>query len=100
MAELEGPLAKQFVETPVQRVHWWIYNSLAKKSELERWVSAFRGGGYRLKPLLRYVFSQTDYRKGPGKGGFPARRLGTVFAVLALIAAVIDFLLWQRRKIV
>ena len=75
MAELEGPLAKQFVETPVQRVHWWIYNSLAKKSVLERWVSAFRGGGYRLKPLLRYVFSQTDYRKGPGKGGFPARRM-------------------------
>ena len=75
MAELEGPLAAQFVATPVQRVHWWIYNSLAKKSELERWVSAFRGGGYRLKPLLRYVFSQTDYRKGPGKGGFPARRM-------------------------
>ena len=75
MAELEGPLAKQFVETPVQRVHWWIYNSLPKKSVLERWVSAFRGGGYRLKPLLRYVFSQTDYRKGPGKGGFPARRM-------------------------
>ena len=75
MAELEGPLAKQFVATPVQRVHWWIYNSLARGNELDRWVGAFRSGGYRLKPLLRYVFSQTDYRKGPGKGGFPARRL-------------------------
>ena len=75
MAQLEGPLAPQFVATPVQRVHWWIYNTLAKKSELERWVGAFRAGGYRLKPLLRYVFAQSDYRRGPGKGGFPARRL-------------------------
>ncbi len=75
MAELEGPLAEQFVATPVQRVHWWIYGTLAKRAELDRWKAAFRSGGYRLKPLLRYVFSQTDYRKGPGKGGFPSRRL-------------------------
>ena len=75
MAELEGPLSKQFMATPVQRVHWWIYNSLMRGNELDRWVGAFRSGGYRLKPLLRYVFAQTEYRKGPGKGGFPARRL-------------------------
>ena len=53
MAQLEGPLAKQFFATPVQRVHWWIYGSLA----------------------LRHVFAQTEYRQGPGKGGFPARRM-------------------------
>ena len=75
MAELEGPLAPQFVVTPVQRVHWWIYGSLASKSKCERWVNAFRKGGYRLKPLLRHVFAQTEYGSGPGKGGFPARRL-------------------------
>ena len=75
MAQLEGPLAPQFVATPVQRVHWWIYNTLAPKAKCERWVGAFRNGGYRLKPLLRYVFAQTEYRQGPGKGGFPARRM-------------------------
>ncbi len=75
MAELEGPLAKQFVSTPVQRVHWWIYGTLAKSGVLDRWTAAFRSGGYRLKPLLRHVFAQSEYRKGPGKGGFPARRL-------------------------
>ena len=75
MRQLEGPLAKQFVETPVQRVHWWIYGTLAKGRKLEQWVGAFRNGGYRLKPLLRYVFDQTAYRAGPGRGGFPARRM-------------------------
>ena len=75
MAALEGPLASQFVATPVQRVHWWIYNTLAPKAKCERWVNAFRNGGYRLKPLLRHVFAQTEYRQGPGKGGFPARRM-------------------------
>ena len=75
MAQLEGPLAKQFFATPVQRVHWWIYGSLAPKSKCERWMNAFRNGGYRLKPLLRHVFAQTEYRQGPGKGGFPARRM-------------------------
>ena len=35
----------------------------------------FRNGGWRLKPLLRHVFAQTEYRQGPGKGGFPARRM-------------------------
>ena len=75
MAQLEGPLAKQFYATPVQRVHWWIYGSLAPKSKCEKWVNAFRNGGYRLKPLLRHVFAQTEYRQGPGKGGFPARRM-------------------------
>ena len=75
MAQLEGPLAKQFFATPVQRVHWWIYGSLAPKSKCERWMNAFRNGGFRLKPLLRHVFAQTEYRQGPGKGGFPARRM-------------------------
>ncbi|MGN0846204.1 MAG: DUF1549 domain-containing protein [Kiritimatiellia bacterium] len=75
MAELEGPLAQKFFSTPVQRVHWWIYGTLAKGGELDRWVSAFRAGGWRLKPLLRHVFNHSDYRRGPGKGGFPARRL-------------------------
>ena len=75
MSELEGPLAKQFYSTPVQRVHWWIYGTLAKGSELDRWMAAFKSGGYRLKPLLRHVFNHSDYRRGPGKGGFPARRL-------------------------
>ena len=75
MAELEGPLAKKFYATQPQRVHWWIYGTLAKSGELDRWMTAFRGGGWRLKPLLRYVFAQTEYRRGPGKGGFPPRRL-------------------------
>ena len=38
-------------------------------------MNAVRNGGYRLKPLLRHVFAQTEYRQGPGKGGFPARRM-------------------------
>ncbi len=75
MSLLEGPLAEKFFSTPVQRVHWWIYGTLAKGGELDRWVSAFRSGGWRLKPLLRHVFNHTAYRRGPGKGGFPARRL-------------------------
>ena len=75
MSLLEGPLAEKFVQTPVQRVHWWVYGTLAKGGVLDRWVSVFRNGGYRLKPLLRHVFNQPDYRRGPGKGGFPARRL-------------------------
>ena len=75
MSLLEGPLAEKFVQTPVQRVHWWVYGTLAKGGALDRWVSVFRNGGYRLKPLLRHVFNQPDYRRGPGKGGFPARRL-------------------------
>lgn len=75
MSELEGPLQKQFLSTPVQRVHWWIYGRLAKGGEVDRLMSPFRIGGYRLKPLLRHVFNHSDYRRGPGKGGFPARRL-------------------------
>ena len=75
MAQLEGPLAKQFYATPVQRVHWWIYGTLAKRAVLDRWKAAFRNGGYRLKPLLRHMFAQAEYRQGPGKGGFPARRM-------------------------
>jgi len=72
---LEKDLAEQFYATPVHRVHWWIYGTKAPRAVLERWMSAFRAGGWRLKPLLRYVFRQTDYRRSPGKGGFPARRL-------------------------
>lgn len=75
MCELEGPLAEKFFSTPVHRVHYWIYGTLAKGAVLDRWVSAFRAGGWRLKPLLRHVFNHTDYRRGPGKGGFPSRRL-------------------------
>ena len=75
MSELEGPLAQKFFSTPVQRVHYWIYGTYAKGGVLDRWVSAFRSGGWRLKPLLRHVFNHSDYRRGPGKGGFPARRL-------------------------
>ena len=94
MAELEGPLAKKFYETPVQRVHYWIYGNLAKGSELDRWVAAFRSGGWRLKPLLRHVFNHSDYRRGPGKGGFPSRRLDAEVlddAICSLTGAVRDF---------
>ena len=94
MAELEGPLAPKFFATPVQRVHWWIYGTLAKGGELDRWVSAFRSGGWRLKPLLRYVFNHSDYRRGPGKGGFPARRLDAEVlddAICSLTGAVRSF---------
>ncbi len=94
MSLLEGPLAEKFVQTPVQRVHWWVYGTLAKGGALDRWVSVFRNGGYRLKPLLRHVFNQPDYRRGPGKGGFPARRLDAeVFddAICSLTGAVRNF---------
>ena len=94
MSLLEGPLAEKFVQTPVQRVHWWVYGTLAKGGALDRWVSVFRNGGYRLKPLLRHVFNQPDYRRGPGKGGFPARRLdaeGLDDAICSLTGAVRDF---------
>ena len=94
MSLLEGPLAEKFVQTPVQRVHWWVYGTLAKGGALDRWVSVFRHGGYRLKPLLRYVFNQPDYRRGPGKGGFPARRLDAEVlddAICSLTGAVRDF---------
>lgn len=94
MAELEGPLASRFFATPVQRAHWWIYGTLAKGGVLDRWVSAFRSGGWRLKPLLRYVFNHSDYRRGPGKGGFPARRLDAEVlddAICSLTGAVRSF---------
>ena len=94
MSLLEGPLAEKFVQTPVQRVHWWVYGTLAKGGALDRWVSVFRNGGYRLKPLLRHVFNQPDYRRGPGKGGFPARRLDAEVlddAICSLPGAVRDF---------
>ncbi len=94
MAELEGPLSKQFFSTPVQRVHWWIYGSLARGGELDRMMNAFRNGGWRLKPLLRYVFNHINYRKGPGKGGFPARRLDAEVlddAICSLTGAVRTF---------
>ena len=94
MSLLEGPLAEKFVQTPVQRVHWWVYGTLAKGGALDRWVSVFRNGGYRLKPLLRHVFNQPDYRRGPGKGGFPARRVDAEVlddAICSLTGAVRDF---------
>ena len=94
MSELEGPLASRFFATPVQRAHWWIYGTLAKGGVLDRWVSAFRSGGWRLKPLLRYVFNHSDYRRGPGKGGFPARRLDAEVlddAICSLTGAVRSF---------
>ena len=94
MSLLEGPLAEKFVQTPVQRVHWWVYGTLAKGGALDRWVSVFRNGGYRLKPLLRHVFNQPDYRRGPGKGGFPARRLDAEVlddAICSLTGAVRAF---------
>ena len=94
MSLLEGPLAEKFVQTPVQRVHWWVYGTLANGGALDRWVSVFRNGGYRLKPLLRHVFNQPDYRRGPGKGGFPARRLDAEVlddAICSLTGAVRDF---------
>ncbi len=94
MAQLEGPLAKQFFSTPVQRVHWWIYGSLVRGGELDRMMNAFRNGGWRLKPLLRYVFNHINYRKGPGKGGFPARRLDAEVlddAICSLTGAVRNF---------
>ena len=75
MEQLEGPLAPQFFATPIKRVYWWVFNIKASNSQVDRWMSAFRAGGWRLKPLLRHVFNSPDYRKGPGRGGFPARRL-------------------------
>ena len=79
MAELEGPLAQKFFETPLHRVHWWIYGGKAPKRVLTNWMPAFRKGGWRLKPLLRHVFMSSDYKALPAtpgkKNGFPARRL-------------------------
>ncbi|MGN0852053.1 MAG: DUF1549 domain-containing protein [Kiritimatiellia bacterium] len=75
MELLEGRLAPKFFATPIHRVHYWIYGTKATSGTVDRWMSAFRAGGWRLKPLLRHVVTQPDYRRGPGKGGFPARRL-------------------------
>ena len=90
MSELEGPLAQK----PGQRVQYWIYGTYAKGGVLDRWVSAFRSGGWRLKPLLRHVFNHSDYRRGPGKGGFPARRLDAEVlddAICSLTGAIRSF---------
>lgn len=72
-----------------------VCDTSADRNELER----------RLHASETYMAESSgqasDVSSVPPEGPrFPARRLGTVFAVLALIAAVIDFLLWQRRKIV
>lgn len=75
MEQLEGPLAPQFFATPLHRVHWWIYGGKASNTTVNRWMTPFRAGGWRLKPLLKHVVMHPDYRRGPGKGGFPARRL-------------------------
>lgn len=75
MELLEGPLAEKFFATPIHRVHYWTYGTRAPRAALNKWMSAFRAGGWRLKPLLRFVFTQPEYLRGPGKGGFPARRL-------------------------
>jgi len=73
--ELEGRLAKKFYSTPVHRVHWWVFGTLGKGRAFDDSLSAFRNGGWRLKPLLRQVFTSLAYKASPGKGGFPARRL-------------------------
>jgi hypothetical protein len=75
--ELEGRLAKQFYSTPVHRVNWWIFGTLAKGRVLDDGLAAFRNGGWRLKPLLKHVFTSLAYKAPPsnGKSGFPARRL-------------------------
>ena len=75
MELLETTLAPQFFATPIHRVHWWIYGGKASNATVDRWMTPFRSGGWRLKRLLRHVLTQSDYRRGPGKGGFPARRL-------------------------
>ena len=79
MNELEGPLAKKFYATPLHRVHFWLYGSYAPSGTLNDWMSVFRAGGWRLKPLLRHVFASSAYRALPAtpgrSNGFPARRL-------------------------
>ena len=79
MAELEGPLADTFYATPVHRVHWWLFGNYAPRHTLNDWMSAFRAGGWRLKPLLRHIFASSAYRALPAmpgrNNGFPARRL-------------------------
>ena len=79
MNELEGPLAKKFYATPLHRVHYWLYGTYAPTGTLNDWMSVFRAGGWRLKPLLRHVFASSAYKALPAtpgkKNGFPARRL-------------------------
>ncbi len=81
MEQLEGPLAKQFFSTPIQRVHWWVYGKKANGATVQNWMAAFRKGGWRLKPLLKHVFMSQAYKAMPavpgkrGASGFPARRL-------------------------
>ena len=94
LAQLEGPLAAKFFATPIHRVHWWTFGTRAKGRALDEWMGAFRRGGWRLKPLLRHVFNSMAYKAGPGKGGFPARRLDAEVlddAICSLTGAKRDF---------
>ena len=75
MDELEGPLASKFYATPVRRAHYWIFCSEPKQSTLDDWKSRFKHGGFRMKPLLRYVFTSSAYKADPIRGKFPPRRL-------------------------
>lgn len=75
MQELEGARRADFHQTPVKRVHWWIFGGLPPKDRLRAWTQVFEKGGLRLRSLLRHVFLSKEYLAGPIRGKFPARRL-------------------------
>ena len=75
MDELEGPLKTKFVATPVRRVYYWLFDSWPRQGRQDDLVGVYRKNGFRLKPLLRHVCLSSDYKAGPLRGKFPARRL-------------------------
>jgi len=75
MDELEGPLKAKFVATPVRRVYYWLFDSWPRSGRQDDLVNVYRKNNFRLKPLLRHICLSSDYKAGPLRGKFPARRL-------------------------
>lgn len=69
---LLGEWRDEFARAFVKRVHWWM---LGRLEAPDKFVRAFREGGYRLRPLVRAIALSHEYSRGCEKGGFPFRRL-------------------------
>ena len=75
MDELEGPLKSKFHATPVRRVYYWLFGNWPRIGRQDELVGVYRKNGFRLKPLLRHICLSSEYKAGPLRGKFPARRL-------------------------
>ena len=75
MDELEGPLKAKFVATPVKRVYFWLFGDWPRQGRLDELVGIYRKNNCKLKPLLRHICLSSEYKAGPLRGKFPARRL-------------------------